>query len=156
VTSTRTPTRTGTRTPTPDADADGDSDADADTDADSDGDTDADADADADFGPCDASDNACPDPWFLEYCVQGTLFEADCQESCTSDPVVYGQACAGPALAGQCDAASGACLCWCEGFFDACDGDVASYSRGGVTYPLDCRAYCNGTCDPAAGTCACP
>lgn len=106
---------------------------------------------------CSAADNFCSDPWYLNYCDGGDWFNADCQNSCTTDPETWGQVCAAPALAGECSSGDGACLCWCEDSFDSCVNDfTVEYTRDGTTYQVDCKEYCNGTCDAAAGACACP
>ena len=106
---------------------------------------------------CTAADNICSDPWALNYCAGGVWYNADCNASCTGDPAVYGQTCAGtPAVAGECDDGMGVCVCWCEDAFDSCINDwQVQYTRDGVTYTVDCKEYCNGTCDAGAGACAC-
>lgn len=109
---------------------------------------------------CTFADNYCSSPWDLHYCdvSTGDLLAADCNAACTSDPAVYGQVCGGvPAVAGQCDAQAGVCACFCEDAFDAClDPFTIRYTRGGITYEVDCRDYCGGFCDAAVAACACP
>ena len=109
---------------------------------------------------CTSADNYCSDPWYLNYCDDptGTMYGADCNVSCTSDPAVYGSTCGGsPAVVGECDDLDGICLCWCQDAFDSClDEDTVSYTREGVTYNLSCYDYCGGACDAGLGACACP
>jgi hypothetical protein len=127
---------------------------------------------DEDVGPCiddvtfedicadaclEITDNFCTDSWDLTYCVEGEWYYANCQDSCTTDEATWGQVCAAPALAGECSAMDGACLCWCEDSFDSCvDEYTVQYDRDGTTYQVDCGDYCAGTCDAIAGACACP
>jgi hypothetical protein len=108
---------------------------------------------------CTSADNFCSDPWFINYCddATSTWYNADCQEACTTDQATWSQACAAPALAGECSDGDGACLCWCEDSFDQCINDfTVQYTRAGTTYQIDCKEYCNGTCDVNAGACLCP
>jgi len=112
-----------------------------------------------DDGTCTTADNRCSDPWYLNYCVDATMYGTDCNQSCTSDPEVYGATCGGtPAVAGECDAAGGVCVCWCEEAFDSCQSgaELIRYTRAGVTYEVDCKTYCGGTCDGSSHACACP
>ena len=114
----------------------------------------------ADDDTCTNADNRCSDPWYLNYCVGGTMYGSDCNLSCTSDPAVYGSTCGGtPAVAGECDDVDGVCVCWCEDAFDSClpGTEVVQYNREGVTYEVDCKLYCDGgTCDDLSRACACP
>ncbi|MBI2893072.1 MAG: hypothetical protein HYY06_05935 [Deltaproteobacteria bacterium] len=113
---------------------------------------------------CDAGctpgvDNYCVDPWLLDYCAaeDGLEYRSDCNSACTTDDRVYAQTCGGtPAVAGECLDDLGACGCWCEEAFDSCVNDyTVQYTREGTTYQVDCKEYCNGSCDEAAGACAC-
>jgi len=106
---------------------------------------------------CTPADNYCADSWYIVYCVDSVEYGADCQTSCTTDQATWSQACSAPALAGECGQAEGACLCWCEDSFDSCSNDfTVQYTRDSVTYEVDCKTYCGGTCDATAGACACP
>jgi len=106
---------------------------------------------------CTIADNYCADSWYIVYCVDDVFYGADCQTACTTDDATWSQACAAPALAGECGEAEGACLCWCEDSFDSCVNDfTVQYTREGTTYQVDCKEYCGGTCDAATGSCACP
>lgn len=109
---------------------------------------------------CTPADNYCTDAWYLVYCDQATsvFYGADCNTSCTTDERVYGATCGGtPAVSGECGAADGVCVCWCEDSFDSCVNDyTVQYTREGTTFQVDCKSYCGGTCDQAAGACACP
>jgi hypothetical protein len=111
----------------------------------------------SDDDSCTAADNYCSDPWYLNYCVDATMYGSDCNLSCTSAPLVYGQTCTGtPGVAGECDDIGGVCVCYCEDSFDQClDNDTIQYTRDGLTYTLSCKDYCNGPCDAAAGACSC-
>lgn len=107
----------------------------------------------------DTCSNYCSDPWYLNYCVDGVMYGADCNDACTNDPGVYESTCGGtPAVAGECGADEGRCVCWCENAFDSCvDQDTIHYVRGGVEYTLSCKDYCEGgTCDAVNRACACP
>ena len=110
---------------------------------------------------CTSLDNSCPDPWFIDYCDEatGTMFETDCYDACTTDERVYLDVCGGgPAVTGECGQDLGACVCWCEDSFDQCvpGTEQVQYTREGTTFVIDCKDYCDGTCDDALGACACP
>ena len=107
---------------------------------------------------CTPADNYCEDSWYIVYCVDDVFYGTDCNTACTTDDRVYGTTCAGtPAASGECGAAEGACICWCEDSFDSCVNDfTVQYTREGTTYEVDCKTYCGGTCDAGAGACACP
>jgi hypothetical protein len=107
---------------------------------------------------CTAAANYCEDSWYLVYCVDDLFYGTDCNSSCTTDERVYGTTCDGtPAASGECGAADGVCICWCEDSFDSCVNDwTVEYTRDATTYQVDCKTYCGGTCDAAAGACACP
>lgn len=109
--------------------------------------------------PCTSADNSCSDAWYLNYCDGNHLYGSDCNSACTQNPDVYGSTCDGvPAVAGECDAARGACACWCEESFDSCvEGtERVHYVRDGTPFEVDCKEYCGGTCDEAAHACTCP
>lgn len=110
---------------------------------------------------CDPADNFCGDLWDLWYCADpGTglqWYYADCNDRCINDPATWQQACDAAALAGSCASDLGACACFCQEAFDSCVNDyTVQYTRAGVTYEVDCKEYCNGSCDAAAGACLCP
>lgn len=108
---------------------------------------------------CTPDDNVCTDDWYLLFCADdGFTYGSDCNEACTTDDRVYLEVCGGtPAASGECGADIGACVCWCEDSFDSCVNDyTVQYTRDSVTYQVDCKSYCGGTCDVANGACACP
>jgi hypothetical protein len=113
----------------------------------------------ADDESCTSADNSCRDPWYLSYCAGNQLYGSDCNRACIENPDVYGVTCGGvPAVAGECSAADGLCVCWCEEAFDGCvEGtERVHYVRDGNPYEVDCKEYCDGTCDEAAHACSCP
>jgi len=112
-----------------------------------------------DEGSCTREDNSCTDAWYLNYCDGNRMYGSDCNRACTLNEAVYGATCGGvPAVAGECAAAEGVCACWCEDAFDSCvEGtERVHYMRDGQPYDVDCKEYCDGTCDEAAAACACP
>ncbi|MBI5160556.1 MAG: hypothetical protein HY996_03950 [Micrococcales bacterium] len=102
----------------------------------------------------DSCSNYCSDTWYLNKCVDGTLYGTDCNLEC------MGQTCddGTPAVAGECaPQGEGDCVCWCADAFDEClDDHTIRFTRDEVTYELDCQKSCDGPCDAAARACACP